>query len=84
MSFENFGIFVICGYFTKWSSFFKKHFFMEYKEAAFLEMKKESRFFINGGEGGIRTLGGVTLTRFPIVLLRPARTPLQLVFFTIF
>ena len=31
-----------------------------------------------GGEGEIRTLGTLlTYTRFPIVLLRPARTPLR-------
>ena len=32
----------------------------------------------NGGEGGIRTRGRlVTYTRFPSVLLKPARTPLR-------
>lgn len=34
----------------------------------------------SGGEGEIRTPGGVTHTRFPIVLLRPARTPLLKLF----
>jgi hypothetical protein len=29
------------------------------------------RIFSTGGEGGIRTRGGVTLTRFPIVRIRP-------------
>lgn len=35
-------------------------------------------YFLAGGEGEIRTLGTLlTYTRFPIVLLRPARTPLR-------
>ncbi len=35
-------------------------------------------YIINGGERGIRTLGTVlAYTRFPIVLLQPARTPLH-------
>ena len=45
-------------------------------------MKKGLLFFSNplkyGGEGEIRTHGTLlTYTRFPIVLLRPARTPLR-------
>ncbi len=48
-------------------------------------MKKGITFYSNplksfGGEGEIRTPGGVTHTRFPIVLLRPARTPLHYLF----
>lgn len=48
-------------------------------------MKKGITFYSNplksfGGEGEIRTPGGVTHTRFPIVLLRPARTPLHKLF----
>ena len=42
---------------------------------SFLKLLKQ----ISGGEGEIRTLGTLlTYTRFPIVLLRPARTPLRL------
>ena len=45
-------------------------------------MKKGVTFYSNplksGGEGEIRTPGTLlTYTRFPIVLLRPARTPLR-------
>ena len=38
---------------------------------------------IPGGEGGIRTRGGFTLTRFPIVRIRPdyATSPQSLAFY---
>ena len=37
-------------------------------------------YFLGGGEEEIRTLGTLlTYTRFPIVLLRPTRTPLRVV-----
>ena len=48
----------------------------------FIEKRKQSHrivtLFLHGGEQGIRTLGTfMAFTRFPIVLLRPARTTLQ-------
>jgi hypothetical protein len=46
------------------------------KNAAPLVVSGEAASY-HGGEAGIRTLVGVTLTRFPIVPLRPARAPLR-------
>ncbi len=41
-------------------------------------MRLNARLFTCGGEGEIRTPGrGLADTRFPIVLLRPSRTPLH-------
>lgn len=52
------------------------------KKEGFMSAYEHSRNLLIiycGGEGEIRTLGTLlTYTRFPIVLLRPARTPLRM------
>lgn len=53
-------------------------------ESEIFYMKKpadcSAGYFLSGGEEEIRTLGTLlTYTRFPIVLLRPTRTPLRVV-----